>query len=69
MKFKSTEGFNVFLNKEGKITIEQESYEFGKLVHVCLTLEQFYAIGYWVLEHKDDIELVWNDGVEDDSEA
>lgn len=69
MKFKSAEGFTVFLNKEGKIAIEQESFEFGKTVHVYLTLDQFYAIGHWVLENKDDIELVWNDGVEDDSEA
>jgi hypothetical protein len=69
MKLKSIEGFSVFINKEGKIGIEQESYEFGKPVHVYFTIEQFDGLSNWVWKNKDDIELVWNNGVEDDSEA
>lgn len=69
MKFKSIEGFSVFINTEGKIAIEQESFEFGKTVCVFLTLDQFDALSNWVFVNKDEIDLVWNDGVEDDPQA
>ena len=66
LKFKSVEGFSAFINKEGKIAIEQYSYEFGKPVYVFLTMEQFETIEHWVYKNQAGIELTWNDGVEDE---
>ena len=65
MKFKNVEGFEVYLSQEGKITIVQDSFEFGKEVRVFLTLEQFRQIQQWVNGNQIDIEEAWNEGVED----
>ena len=69
MKFKSIEGFSVFISQEGKIVIEQKSLEFGKPVQVFLTLQQFYGIEHWVYSNKEQIFSAWNEGVENDSQA
>ena len=66
LKFKSIEGFSAFINKEGKIAIEQDSYEFAKPVHVYLTMEQFETLEHWVYKNIAEIELTWNEGVEDE---
>lgn len=65
MKFKNVEGFEVYLSQEGKITIVQHSFEFGKEVRVFLTLGQFELMQQWVDNNVIDIEKAWNDGVED----
>jgi hypothetical protein len=69
MKFKDVEGFFVYLTQGGKIAIRQNSFEFGKDVHVFLTLDQFSKLETWVLRNQDEIECLWNDGVEDDPKA
>ncbi len=66
LKFKSIEGFIAFINHEGKIAIEQDSYEFGKPVQVYLTTEQFETLGHWVYKNKAEIELTWNEGLENE---
>jgi hypothetical protein len=65
MKFKDVEGFHVYATQGGKIAIVQNSFEFGRDVHVFLTLEQFDKLETWVLRNKEEIELAWNDGVEE----
>lgn len=64
MKFKTVQGFFVYMSDDGTIGIEQYSREFGKHIHVYLTLEQFDKLETWVLRNKEEIELAWNDGVE-----
>jgi hypothetical protein len=65
MKFKDIEGFHVYATQGGKIAIVQNSFEFGRDVHVFLTLEQFDKLETWVLRNKEEIECAWNDGVEE----
>ena len=65
MKFKNVEGSEVYFSQEGKITIVQHSFEFGKEVRVFLTLKQFRQIQQWVDNNVIDIEKAWNNGVED----
>jgi hypothetical protein len=69
MKFKDVEGFRVYPTQGGKIAIVQKSFEFGKDVHVFLTLEQFSNLQRWVLNNSCEIDDLWNDGVDDDTEA
>jgi ATP-dependent helicase YprA (DUF1998 family) len=69
MQMKSVEGLEVYITKEGKIALEQHSFEFGERVYVYLTLEQFNSLESWVFKNKDEIEAMWNGGVEDDLES
>jgi hypothetical protein len=66
MKHKNVEGFHLYMTQEGKIAIEQDSFEFGKHVHVYLTYDQFCQIENWVFKNRDAIVLAWNEGVEDE---
>lgn len=63
MKFKSVEGLDIYVTGEGKIALEQNSFEFGEPVRVLLTLEQFNNLHDWVLENEDQIDVTWNGGV------
>jgi hypothetical protein len=69
MELKGTEAVEVFITVGGKIGIRQDAIEFGEPVVVFITLDQFAAIENWVFKNKDEIDLAWNNGVEDDSEA
>jgi hypothetical protein len=69
MELKGTEAVEVFITVGGKIGIRQDAIEFGEPVCVFITLDQFAAIENWVFKNKDEIDLAWNNGVEDDSEA
>jgi len=69
MELKGTEAVEVFITVGGKIGIRQDAIEFGEPVVVFITLDQFAAIENWVFKNKDEIDLTWNNGVEDDSEA
>lgn len=69
MELKGTESVEFFITVGGKIGIRQDAIEFGEPVCVFLTLDQFSKIEHWVFKNKDEIELAWNEGVEDDSEA
>ena len=63
MKFKSVEGLDIYVTQEGKIALEQNSFEFGEPVRVFLTLEQFKSLYDWVLENEEQIDVTWNGGV------
>ena len=69
MQMKSVEGLKAYITKEGKIALEQNSIEFGERVYVYLTLEQFNSLESWVFKNKDEIESIWNGGVEDGLES
>lgn len=63
MNFKSTEGAQIYITNEGKICIKQNSFEFGKDVHVFLTFNQFMATADWLKDMQEEIEEIWNDGI------
>jgi hypothetical protein len=69
MKLKSTETANIDIEVDGTICIEQFSRSAEMPVAIYLTLEQFAKIEHWVFKNKDQIELLWNEGVEDDSNS
>ncbi len=69
MELKGIEAVEVFITVGGKIAIRQDAIEFGEPVCVFITLDQFSKIEHWVFKNKDEIELTWNDGVEDDPQA
>lgn len=69
MELKSTKSAHVDVNKQGKIVIEQWSDDFDQPVPIYLTLDQFEAISNWVFKNKAEIELAWNDGVENEPQA
>ena len=66
MIIKGSQIINTYLDCYGLIVLEQYSTEFGMKVIISITPEQFNAIENWVFKNRDDIELAWNEGVEDD---
>ena len=69
MIIKGIEPVEVFITNGGKIAIKQEAIEFGEPVVIFLSSDQFAKIEHWVFKNKDQIELLWNEGVEDDSNS
>jgi len=69
MRLKSVESVDVYITQEGKIALEQESLEFGERVYIYLTLEQFKSLDSWVFKNKDEIELAWNEGKDDETQT
>jgi hypothetical protein len=65
MNLKSTKSANVSFNNQGKIVIEQWDDNLNHPVMIFLTLDQLEAIDTWVFRNKTDIELAWNNGVDD----
>jgi hypothetical protein len=65
MNIKGAKSLNVTINKQGKIVIEQWSDEFDRPEAIYLTINQFEAIDDWVFKNRDEIELAWNNGVDD----
>jgi hypothetical protein len=66
MELKGIAPVEVFTTNGGRIEIKQNSIEFGKPVSIFITLDQFSKIEHWVFKNKDEIELAWNEGVEDE---
>jgi hypothetical protein len=64
MNFKNVEGFYLYMTEDGRIGIQQKSFEYGKSVNVFLTLDQFRLVEKWVTRNECDIDEVWNSGVE-----
>lgn len=71
MKLKEVDGVEVYITNNGRIALKQDSIEYGQPTVTFLTLNQFSVIEDWVFRNRDEIDLLWNDGieVEDDSEA
>ena len=69
MNIKSTKSANVSFNNQGKIVIEQWSDDLEQPVPIYLTLDQLEAINNWVFKNRVEIELAWNDGVENEPQA
>lgn len=70
MKLKDTEALEIFISKHGKIVLRQYCPEDDGIVNIYLTLDQFAKIEDWVFKNKEEIEIIWNDGIqkEDDSD-
>jgi hypothetical protein len=69
MKLKSTEVVYFGHQKNGKIYIEQHSNDWGDMVHIYLSPEQFRAIKNWFYDFEDAIDDAWNMGVDDDPQT
>jgi len=69
MELKAIKATSVSITTDGKINIEQWSNLLERPVEIQLTLEQFNNIETFVFKNKDEIELAWNEGVEDDSNS
>lgn len=68
LKLKGTQGVEFYITHGGLIGIKQESFEYGKKVDVYLTLEQFEHLQLMVEDFKDELNDLWNKGVEVDDE-
>ena len=68
MVIKDSPGVNVYFDKDGFILLRQYSEDLGTST-ISLTMEQFEKIEHWFFKNKDEIELAWNEGVEDDSNS
>lgn len=64
MRLKDTKAVEVFINRNGEIALSQKCSEF-ECGFVALTLDQFRKIEDWVFKNREEIELAWNDGIED----
>lgn len=69
MELKGIEAATVRISTSGNICIEQYSHSMGAPVEIYLTLQQFNNIETFVFKNRDDIELLWNEGVENDSNS
>lgn len=69
MKLKAIEPVEVIVTNNGTIGIRQDVVEYEDPVCIFLTLDQFLKIENWVFKNRDQIELLWNEGVEDDSNS
>jgi len=65
MIFKSVDSIELIITTSGKICIRQDSNEDDSDT-VFITLDQFELIGKYILENISNIELAWNDGVENE---
>jgi hypothetical protein len=69
MIIKGSQSIDASFDGNGYILLEQYSIEFGKTVTILITLEQYNNIENFVFRNKDELELLWNDGVKDDSNS
>jgi hypothetical protein len=69
MELKGAKSAHVDLNSQGKIVIDQWSDDLEQPVTIYLTHDQFMAIESWLFKNREDIELAWNGGVENEPQA
>lgn len=69
MELKGIEAATVRISTSGNICIEQYSHSIGSPVEIYLTPQQFNNIETFVFKNRTDIELLWNEGVENDSNS
>jgi hypothetical protein len=69
MKIKGTQSIRVCITEAGTIGLEQLDEIMGTFVYVYLSLEQFNSLESWVFKNKDEIESLWNGGVDDAPET
>ena len=69
MELKGIDYLEVFIACDGKIGIKQYDRLTGNDACIFFTLDQFAKIENFVFKNKDEIELAWNEGVENDSNS
>lgn len=65
LKLKGTQGVEFYITQGGLLGIKQHSYEYGKYVDVFLTLEQYEHLQLMVEDFRDELNDLWNEGVEE----
>ena len=69
MKLKQSDYTVLQITEIGKISITQWSEENNDFVSIFLTLDQFHEIDGYIFKNRDEIQLKWNEGVQDDSNS
>ena len=67
MKLKQVKNVMVRMTKCGKIVLDQTTPSESNCTY--LTLDQFIKIASWVMDHEDDINNSWNDGISLEGDA
>jgi hypothetical protein len=69
MKIKGSQSVRMGITKAGTIYLEQLCDITLEFNYVYLTLEQFDSLSTWVVENQDDINELWNGGVDDETDS
>jgi hypothetical protein len=64
LKLKEVQAVEFFVTQAGKIAIKQDSFIYGKPVEVYLTLDQYEHLQLMVEDFRDELNDLWNNGVE-----
>jgi hypothetical protein len=62
LKFRSSEGCEIYISDVGCLVIKQDSFEFGKQVTVILTPEQAFEVSQLVNVYYDEMIEEWDGG-------
>jgi hypothetical protein len=70
LKFRGSEGAEIYLSDVGCLVIKQHSFEFGEDVMVVLTPEQAWHVKQLIDDFHEEMVNAWNEGLiqEDDNE-
>jgi phosphoribosylamine-glycine ligase len=62
LKFRSSEGCEIYISDVGCLVIKQDSFEFGKQVTVILNPEQAFEVSQLVNAYYDEMIEEWDGG-------
>jgi hypothetical protein len=62
LKFRSSEGCEIYISDIGCLVIKQDSFEFGKEVTIILTPEQAFEVSQLVNVYYDEMVEEWDNG-------
>ena len=62
LKFRSSEGCEIYINDAGCLVIKQDSFEFGKQVTIILTPEQAWEVSKLVGDFYVEMVEEWDGG-------
>jgi hypothetical protein len=62
LKFRSSEGCEIYISDVGCLVIKQDSFEFGKEVTIILTPEQAFEVSQLVNVYYDEMVEEWDNG-------
>jgi hypothetical protein len=63
LKFRGSEGLEVYISDVGCLVLKQESFEFGKEVSVVLTPEQAWHVKQLIDDFHEEMVNEWNEGL------
>jgi hypothetical protein len=62
LKFRSSEGCEIYISDIGCLVIKQDSFEFGKEVTIILTPDQAWEVSALVRDFHDEMVEEWDNG-------